>query len=299
MNAVDGSSAVQILSDEPLRKRATGFRFSEGAVWHGGDNVLIFSDIPGNRLYRFDPSTEKVTIHRDPSNLANGNLFDHQHRLLTCEHGTSRVVREERDGKLTVIASHYAGQELNSPNDIVEDRQARLYFTDPPYGRQLGAGVTMGGGIPRPQTQPVQGIYRLDPRDDSIVLLVDDFDKPNGLCLSLDEKTLFVSDTDRGHIRRFSIVGDKLVGGQVWANVVGEGEGVPDGLKIDSQGNVYSCGPDGVHVFGPDARQIAIVKTPEICANFNWGDADRRTLYLCATISLYSQRVEIPGLPAW
>jgi gluconolactonase len=299
MNAVGGSSLVQILGDEPLRKRATGFRFTEGAVWHGDDRVVIFSDIPGNRLYRFDPSSEKVTIYRDPSNLTNGNLFDHEHRLLSCEHGTSRVVREERDGTLRVIASHYAGQELNSPNDLVEDRQGRLYFTDPPYGRLPGAGVTLGGGIPRPQTQPVQGVYRLDPRDGSIVLLVDDFDKPNGLCLSLDEKTLFVSDTDRGHIRRFSIVDDKLTGGEAWADVVGEGEGVPDGLKIDSQGNLYSCGPDGVHVFGPDARQIAVVKTPEMCANFNWGDPDRRTLYLCATTSLYSQRVEIPGLPAW
>ena len=145
----------------------------------------------------------------------------------------------------------------------------------------------------------MQGVYRVDPRDGSIDRLADDFDRPNGLCLSLDEKTLFVSDTARGHIRRFSIVDDKLSGGEVWADVLGEGDGVPDGLKIDSQGNVYSCGPDGVHVFGPDARQIAVVKTPEICANFNWGDPDRRTLYLCCTSSLYSRRVEIPGLPAW
>lgn len=129
--------------------------------------------------------------------------------------------------------------------------------------------------------------------------LADDFDRPNGLCLSLDEKTLLVSDTARGHIRRFSIVDDKLSGGEVWADVLGEGDGVPDGLRIDSQGNVYSCGPDGVHIFGPEARQIAVVKTPEICANFNWGDPDRRTLYLCCASSLYSRRVEIPGLPAW
>ena len=299
MDAVGGSESIRILGDEPLRKRATGFRFTEGAVWRGDDRVVIFSDIPGNRLYRFDPSTEQVAIYRDPSNLTNGNLFDRQHRLLSCEHGTSRVVREERDGKLTVIASHYDGLELNSPNDIVEDRQGRLYFTDPPYGRAEGSGPTLGAGIPRPQLQPVQGVYRVDPRDGSIDRLVDDFDRPNGLCLSLDEKTLFVSDTARGHIRRFSIVDDKLSGGEVWADVLGEGDGVPDGLKIDSQGNVYSCGPDGVHVFGPDARQIAVVKTPEICANFNWGDPDRRTLYLCCTSSLYSRRVEIPGLPAW
>ena len=299
MDAVGGSKSIRILGDEPLRKRATGFEFTEGAVWRGDDRVVIFSDIPGNRLYRFDPSTEKVAVYRDPSNLTNGNLFDRQHRLISCEHGTSRVVREERDGKLTMIASHYDGLELNSPNDIVEDRQGRLYFTDPPYGRAEGSGPTLGAGIPRPQSQPVQGVYRVDPRDGSIDRLADDFDRPNGLCLSLDEKTLFVSDTARGHIRRFSIVDDKLSGGDVWADVLGDGDGVPDGLKIDSQGHVYSCGPDGVHVFGPDARQIAVVKTPEICANFNWGDPDRRTLYLCCTSSLYSRRVEIPGLPAW
>ena len=148
-----------------------------------------------------------------------------------------------------MIASHYDGLELNSPNDIVEDRQGRLYFTDPPYGRAEGSGPTLGAGIPRPQLQPVQGVYRVDPRDGSIDRLADDFDRPNGLCLSLDEKTLFVSDTARGHIRRFSIVDDELFGGKVWADVLGEGDGVPDGLKIDSQGNVYSCGPDGVHVF--------------------------------------------------
>lgn len=294
MNAIGGP--VRILADEPLRKRAGGFQFTEGAVWHGADRVVIFSDIPGNRLYRFDPATEKVEIYRDPSNLTNGNLFDRQHRLLSCEHGTSRVVREELDGTLTVVASHYAGLELNSPNDIVEDRQGRLYFTDPPYGRMPGEGVTLGGGIPRPQEQPVQGVYRVDSRDGAIVRLADDFDKPNGLCFSLDEQTLFVSDTARGHIRRFSVADDMLSGGEVWANVKGEGKGVPDGLKIDSKGNVYSCGPDGVHVFSPDAEEIAVVRTPEMCANFNWGDPDYRTLYLCCTTSLYSRRVEIPGL---
>lgn len=299
MAATGGSSPVRILSDEPIRKRAGGFRFIEGAVWHGDNRVVIFSDIPANRLYRFDPSTENVTIYREPSNLTNGNVFDRQHRLLSCEHGTSRVVREEPDGKMTVIASHCDGLELNSPNDIIEDSQGRLYFTDPDYGRGPGYGAAVGAGIPRPRQQSVEGVYRADPRDGAVVRLADDFEKPNGLCLSLDETALFVSDTNRGHIRRFSIVDDKLSGGEVWAEVTGGGEGVPDGLKFDSQGNLYSCGSEGVHVFNPSAQQIAVIKTPEVCANFNWGDDDRRTLYLCCTTSLYSCRVEIPGLPAW
>jgi sugar lactone lactonase YvrE len=244
MNAVGGSESTRILGDEPPRKRTTGFRFTEGAVWRGDDGVLIFSDIPGNRLYRFDPSTEEVAIYRDPSNLTNGNLFDRQRRLISCEHGASRVVREERDGKLTVIASHYDGLELNSPNDIVEDRQGGLYFTDPPYGRVEGSGPTVGAGIRRPQPQPVQGVYRVDPQDGSIDRLADDFDRPNGLCLSLDETTLFVSDTARGHIRRFSIVDDKISGGEVWADALGEGD------RVDPQSGgatVVAEGIEGPH----------------------------------------------------
>ena len=210
---------------------------------------------------------------------------------MSCEHGTSRVVREELDGTLTVVASHYAGLELNSPNDIVEDRQGRLYFTDPPYGRMPGEGVTLGGGIPRPQEQPVQGVYRVDSRDGAIVRLADDFDKPNGLCFSLDEQTLFVSDTARGHIRRFSVADDMLSGGEVWANVKGEGKGVPDGLKIDSKGNVYSCGPDGVHVFSPDAEEIAVVRDPGNVRQFQLGRSGlSNALPLLHHLSLQSPR---------
>ena len=284
----------RIVSAEPLRKRATGFIFTEGTVWHGDRNVVIFSDIPGNRMYTFDPATETVSDYRNPSNKANGNVFDHQHRLVTCEHVTSHVVREEPDGSRTVLASHYDGVELNSPNDIVVDRAGRLYFSDPPYGRLIAA-----VGLERPQLLPVQGVYRVDPADGSVTQLADDFDRPNGLCLAENETVLYVNDSARMHIRRYEIRNDRLVGGEVWAEVHGEGPGAPDGMKVDSEGNLFCCGPGGVHVFGAKGKLLGIIRVPEETCNFNWGDADRKTLYMSATSSLYSCRTHVPGLANW
>ena len=296
MDAVGGSKSIRILGDERLRKRAAGFRFTEGAVWRGDDRVLIFSDIPGNRLYRFDPSTEEVAVYRDPSNLTNGNLFDRQHRLISCEHGTSRVVREERDGKLTMIASHYDGLELNSPNDIVEDRQGRLYFTDPPYGRAEGSGrpwkpVFRGHSHNRcrASTASIRETARL------IGWPMISTGRTGSACpwtrrgCSSATPRAATSAAFRSSTTSYPAASlGRRIGRRRWR---------PRRIEDRQSGHVYSCGPDGVHVFGPDARQIAVVKTPEICANFNWGDPDRRTLYLCCTSSLYSRRVEVPGLP--
>ncbi len=283
----------RIVGDEPMRKRATGFIFTEGTVWHAEKRVVIFSDIPGNKMYRFDPATEETSIYRAPSNMANGNIFDHQHRLVTCEHATSHVVREEPDGSRTVIASHYDGVELNSPNDIVIDRQGRLYFSDPPYGRMAGP------GIERPQLLPVQGIYRVDPRVGSVVQLADDFDRPNGLCFAENETVLYVNDSARMHIRRFTIRDDLLEGGEVWAEVHGDGPGAPDGMKVDSEGNLFCCGPGGVYVYSDKGKLLGRIRVPEECCNFNWGDDDRRTLYMSSTTSLYSCRTRVPGNLNW
>jgi len=283
----------RIVSDEPPRKRAGGFQFIEGPVWQGDDGIVIFSDIPADRMYFFDPKNERIGTYREPSNKANGNIFDHEHRLITCEHSTSRMVRQEADGSLTIIASHYEGIELNSPNDVIIDGNGRLYFTDPPYGRLAGV------GIERQQSQKVQGVYRVDPRDRSIVRLADDFDRPNGLCFAGNETVLYVNDSARMHIRRYEIHGQDLAGGEVWAQVKGDGPGAPDGMKIDSEGNLFCCGPGGVHVFSGGGELLGVILVPEQCANFNWGDADRRTLYLCASTSLFSCRVQVSGFPAW
>jgi gluconolactonase len=278
-----------IVSEGPVIKRAGGFEFTEGPVWSPSE-TLIFSDIPADTLYEFDPATEQVACYRKPSHKANGNTYDHQGRLITCEHATSRVVREEADGSLTVLAAEFAGAELNSPNDVVVDKAGQIIFTDPPYGR-----MDIPEGVLRPFSQPVQGVYRLGPADGSITLLAEDFDRPNGLCFADGETVLFVNDTSRMHIRRFDVRGGVLAGGEVWARLEGTGQGAPDGMKVDSAGNLFCCGPGGVHVFSPEGQCLGVVLVPEVVANFNWGDRDRKTLYLCASKGLYSCRVLVPG----
>ncbi len=276
--------------DEDLKTISTGFRFLEGPVWHPYAHHLIFSDILGNCLYQW--SRDKgVGIFRAHSYMANGNTLDREGRLLTCEHATSRVTRTEGDGSVRVMASHYGGRELNSPNDIVVGSDGGIYFTDPNSGREPRVGV------PREKELPFQGVFRIN-RDGTLILLADDFSKPNGLCFSADETQLFVNDTDRQHIRVFDVKEDgTLANGRVWADLLVDLPGVADGMKIDAEGNLYCSGPGGIHVFDPDARLLGRILLPEFAANFTWGDPDLCTLYLAGTTTLYRLRVKIPGRP--
>ncbi len=278
---------------EMLKQLGSGFTFLEGPVWHVDRGVLIFSDIPENSMYTYDPRTEQFDRYRYPSNKGNGNVFDKEHRLITCEHATSRVVREEHDGSMTVLASHYDDIELNSPNDVAIDPAGRVYFSDPPYGRLAGPGLA------RPQLQPCQGVYRVDPADGIVVRLADDFDRPNGLCFADNGRVLYVNDSARMHIRRFEVDGDRLRGGDVFAEVHGTGPGAPDGMKVDSEGNVYCCGPGGLHVYDPKGIKLGVLRTPEEVCNFEFGDNDRRTVYMTASTGLYSFRVRVPGPAIW
>jgi gluconolactonase len=292
---VRDSRLSRIVSDEPMAKRAGGFRFMEGPVWRGHDGVLIFSDIPGDRLYSFDPRSGAVEIFRSPSNKTNGNCLDREGRLLSCEHATSRLVRQEPDGRMTMLASHYGGLELNNPNDVVVDSSGRLYFTDPPYDRYAGEGALLGVGIPRAEQQPVRGVYRVDPQGGSIIRIVEDFEERNGLCLAENGAALFINDTARRHIRRFEVRQEGVSGGEVWALLEGDELGVPDGMKVDVEGNLFCTGPGGLHVFAPNGQILGVIHVPEVAGNFNWGDADRKTLYICATSSLFSCRTLVPG----
>jgi len=279
--------------DAKLTRVATGFQFVEGPVWHPHESYLIFSDILGDCLYRWHPD-DGVSPLRQPSHMANGNTYDRQGRLLTCEHATSRVTRTGRDGGLTIMASHLDGKELNSPNDIVVKREGGIYFTDPNSGRSARFGVA------REQELSFQGVYRLDPDDKTLTLLVDDFSKPNGLCFSVDEQQLFINDTDRGHIRAFDVRPDgTLAHGRVWATLVGEGIGVADGMKVDQQGNLYCAGPGGVHLFNVEADCLGVIRMPEHTTNLAWGDDDLHSLYITATTSLYRLRIKVPGLPVF
>jgi gluconolactonase len=287
----DAGFATVIGAAPVLERLATGFEFTEGPIWHPHDHHLTFSDIPGNALLRWTAEAGVQTF-RHPSNMANGNTYDRLGRMLSCEHATSRVTRTEGDGTLTVLASHDGDRELNSPNDIVVKSDGRIYFTDPTYGRMPYY------GIERPQQLDFQGVWRMNADGSGLVALARDFVQPNGLCFSADERRLFVNDTERMHIRVFDVTAEgDLTGGQVWAELTGEGEGGPDGMKIDAAGNLYCCGPGGLHVFAPDARCLGVIRVPEMLANFTWGDPDMCSLFLTATTSLYRVRSKTPGVP--
>ncbi len=274
-----------------LEQIATGFDFLEGPIWHPYEKSVIFSDILGNSIYRWTDADGLTKLRRN-SYMANGNTYDNQGRVVTCEHATSRVTRTDfaNNGDLEVLATHYQGKQLNSPNDIIVKSDGAIYFTDPASGRSEGY------GIPRKPELSFCGVYRLDPNSKDLTLLVDDFAKPNGLCFSRDEKQLYVNDTNRQHIRVFDVLADGTVtNGRLWANLEGDKPGVADGMKVDSEGHIFCCGPGGIHIFTPDAVCLGIILMPEHTANFVWGDDDLCSLYITASTSLYRFRIKISG----
>ena len=276
---------------EDLEQLAGDFTFTEGPIWHPVERHLTFSDIHANRQYRWSEA-DGVAVYREPSNMANGNTYDRQGRMLTCEHATSRVVRTEPDGSVVTLASHYQGKELNSPNDIVVRRDGTIWFTDPTYGRRDGVGVA------RELQLAFRGVFRMGPDGEDLTVVHDDFEMPNGLAFTPDERTLLVADTPRMHIRRFACdENGNLSGGEVFAESTGDGPGAPDGLKTDSAGHVFCAGPGGVHVYHPsDGACLGVIETPAFCANFAWGGEDLRTFFLTASTGLYRMRVKVPGI---
>ncbi len=276
--------------DVEFEELGSGFEFTEGPIWHPVERHLIFSDMPGDHMRRWS-AIASIESFRKPCNMANGNAYDREGRIVTCEHATSRVTRTARDGSIEVLATHWENKELNSPNDIVVKGDGAIYFTDPTYGRLEYFGVA------RETELDFRGVYRIDPEDGSLGLLADDFAQPNGLCFSDDETRFFVNDTERMHIRVFDHNADGTISnGRIWAETVGEGDGAPDGLKIDADENVYCCGPGGIHVFDRNANCLGVIKTPEATANFAWGDEDLCSLFITASTSLYRIRVKVPGL---
>ncbi len=276
--------------DVEIEQIGGGFAFTEGPIWHPRERHLIFSDMPGDHMRRWRADGGIETFRR-PSNKANGNAYDRQGRIVTCEHATSRVTRTGPDGAIEVLASHWDGKALNSPNDIVVKSDGGIYFTDPTYGRLEYYGV------PREVELPFRGVYRIEPGDNRLTLLADDFGQPNGLCFSRDETRLFVNDTEHAHIRVFDVGADgTLSNGRVWAAPAGAGDGAPDGMKIDSAENLFCTGPGGIHVFDPDGGCLGVIRFPEVVANFTWGDDDLCGLFVTASTSLYRVRVKVPGL---
>ena len=281
---------VEVVGPEVEYERlADGFLFTEGPLWDARHRRLLFSDIPGNLIAQWSHAGG-ASVFRSPSNMSNGLAWDREGRLLCCEHATSRLTRTEADGRVTVLASTFEGKELNSPNDVVVKGDGGIYFTDPSYGRMEYYGVS------RTPHLGFRGVYRVEPDGRRLALLAEDFGQPNGLCFSADERRLFVNDTERGHIRVFDVLDDGTLGkGRVWATLSGAGPGAPDGMKIDSEENLYCCGPGGIHVFDRSANCLGIVRVPAGAANFTWGEDDLRSLFITATATLYRIRVRVPG----
>lgn len=272
---------------------ASGFAFTEGPVWIAGEQRLIFSDIPNDRMHSWHERLG-VSTFRSPSRKANGSTLDSSGRLVTCEHATSRVVRLEPDKQITVLAAEFNGARLNSPNDVIVAADGAIWFTDPDFGT-----TQPDMGLVRPRETDIAGVYRLDAQSHELDLIVADLVQPNGLCIDEAALALFVNDTATGLIHKYRLAheGGRTVAiePQIWAEIPGDDTGSVDGLKLDVAGNLYCTGPGGVLVFDPLGQQMALIVVPEKVGNFTWGGTDARTFIACASTSVYRLRVEIPG----
>lgn len=277
-----------VANDAALRRLATGLKFTEGPAWvpaNDGDGFLLFSDIPASTLYRID-TAGTLSVFRQPSDNANGNTLARDGRIITCEHG-SRVVTvtvpSKPAEKQTLVARH-DGKRFNSPNDVVEKSDGTIWFTDPPYGLPKGS----------PKEQDGHFVFRLDPKTGATTIVASDFDMPNGLCFSPDEKRLYVADSGKPrHIRVFDVQPDgTLKGGEVFCTI---DAGVPDGIRCDEFGNLWSSSGDGVQVFDPTGRRIGRILVPETAANLCFGGKENRTLFITARTSVYAIDVRVRG----
>ena len=272
-----------------VERLGTGFQFTEGPVWNVKGGYLLFSDIPANRIKKWTPK-DGISDFRFPSGKSNGLTFDRRGRLIACEHANRRVSRTEEDGTIVTIASHYKGKKLNSPNDVVVKADGSVYFTDPPYGLNPIFGTF------EEQELTFYGVYRVSPNGDNLSLLIDD-SVPNGLAFSPDESLLYVADTEMNHIRVFNVNDNgKTTNGRIFAEISGEPL-APDGMKVDSEGNVYVTGKGGIWVLNLEGRRLGIITVPELPANLCWGDREWKTLYITARTSIYRVHLNIAGIP--
>ena len=275
----------------PVGQLGTGFTFTEGPIWHPVDHYLLFSDMPADVRRRWDARGGVREVRR-PSNKHNGMTYDAELNLIVCEHATSSLVRERPDGRREVLATHFDGKELNSPNDVCVRSDGAIYFSDPWYGRMPVYGVE------RPRQLGFQGVYRVPAGGGQPQLLVDRhrFDQPNGLCFSPDEKILYVNDTVKCMIWAFEVNADgSLSTGRMFASGIrSELEpGVPDGMKCDAEGNIWVTAPGGVWVYSPTGSLLGKVRVPELVSNLAWGGEDFHTLFMTATHSVYTVKTKV------
>ncbi|WP_439616736.1 SMP-30/gluconolactonase/LRE family protein [Shinella sp.] len=273
----------------------TGCRWAEGPAYFAAGRYVVWSDIPNDRMLRYDETDGHVSVFRQPSNFSNGNTTDRQGRLLTCEHGGRRVSRTEHDGSITTIAERWNGKRLNSPNDVVVRSDGSIWFTDPAYGIE-----TDYEGYKAESEIGACHVYRVDSVTGEIAAVITDMVRPNGLAFSLDEKQLYVVDTGRthgpenpAHMRVFDVdAAGRVSGGLVFADCT---VGLFDGFRLDDEGRIWTSARDGIHCYDPDGTLIGKVRVPEITANCVFGGPKRNILYICATSSLYAVRLMVNG----
>jgi gluconolactonase len=287
-----------IIGHARVERLWTGARWSEGPAWFAAGRYLVWSDIPNNRMLRYDDCSGAVSVFRQPSNNANGNTVDRQGRLVTCEHLGRRVTRTEHDGTITVLSDAYQGKRLNSPNDVVVKSDGSIWFTDPSYGILFDyEGKRAESEIGR------CNVYRIDPQTAETTLVADDFEKPNGLAFTPDEAFLYIADTGithmtggPKHIRKLAVKGKTLGISQLFADCTA---GLFDGFRVDGDGRVWTSAADGVHCYDPDGTLIGKIRIPELVSNVCFGGLVLNRLFICGTTSLYSAYLAINGQSAF
>ena len=284
-----------IIGHARVERLWTGARWSEGPAWFAAGRYLLWSDIPNNRILRWDETDGSVSVFREPANNTNGHTVDRQGRLVSCEHGARRVTRTELDGSITVLADRWQDRRLNSPNDVVVKSDGSVWFTDPDYGILY----EYEGSRANSEIGTCQ-VYRIDPAG-AVTAVATDYDKPNGLAFSPDERWLYIADTGvthtpdgPRHIRRHAVREDGTLGeGTLFATCTA---GLFDGFRLDRQGRIWTSAGDGVHCYAPDGRLIGKVLIPETVANVCFGGARLNRLFICGTTSLYSYFTNVNGV---